>query len=102
MMKAIQLSFAAIAVSVVAMAWAPQAVADVERAAMVTTSCFACHSIDGTGNMPNLVGYPPDILVMQMRMFKDGTRPATIMDRIAKGYEDPDFVLMGEYFGTIK
>lgn len=102
MMKAIQLSFAAIAVSVVAMAGAPQAVADVERAAMVTTSCFACHSIDGTGNIPNLVGYPPDILVMQMRMFKDGTRPATIMDRIAKGYEDGDFVLMGEHFGTIK
>jgi cytochrome subunit of sulfide dehydrogenase len=101
-MKAVHWGLAAIAVSVTAMAGAPVAVADVDRAAMVTTSCFACHSIDGTGNIPNLVGYPPDILVMQMRMFKDGTRPATIMDRVAKGYGDEDFVLMGEYFGTIK
>ena len=102
MMKAVHLFLAAIAVSVTALAGVAQAVADVERAAMVTTHCFACHSIDGTGNMPNLVGYPPDILVMQMRMFKDGSRPATIMNRIALGYTDEDFVQMGEYFGTIK
>ena len=102
MMKAVNLFLAAIAVSVTALAGVSQAVADVERAAMVTTHCFACHSIDGTGNMPNLVGYPPDILVMQMRMFKDGSRPATIMNRIALGYTDEDFVQMGEYYGTIK
>jgi len=101
MMKAVHLSLAAIAVSVAALAGASQAVA-VERAAMVTTHCFACHSIDGTGSMPNLVGYPADILVMQMRMFKDGSRPATIMNRIALGYTDEDFVQMGEYFGAIK
>nr|WP_296747438.1 c-type cytochrome [Thioalkalivibrio sp.] len=102
MMKAVRLPLAAISVSVAALAGAPQAVADVDRAAMVTAHCFACHSIDGTGNMPNLVGYPPDVLVMQMRMFKDGSRPATIMNRIALGYTDEDFVQMGEYFGTIK
>jgi sulfide dehydrogenase cytochrome subunit len=102
MMKAVHVSLAGIVVSVAALTGVPQAAADVERAAMVTTSCFACHSIDGTGNMPNLVGYPPDILVMQMRMFKDGSRPATIMNRIAKGYADEDFVLMGEYFGSVE
>ena len=101
-MQAKRWSLAAMAVFVTTLAGAPQAVADVERPAMVTTSCFACHSVDGTGNMPNLVGYPTDILVMQMRMFKDGSRPATIMNRIAAGYDDEDFVLMGEYFGTIK
>lgn len=101
-MKAVHLSLAAIALSVGAFAGASSAVADVDRAAMVTTSCFACHSIDGTGSMPNLVGYPADILVMQMRMFKDGSRPATIMDRVARGYSDEDFVLMGEYFSSIQ
>lgn len=101
-MKNKRLSLAAIAVSIAAISGTPLALADVERAAMVTTHCFACHSIDGTGNMPNLVGYPPDILVMQMRMFKDGSRPGTIMNRIALGYSDEDFVQMGEHFGTIK
>jgi cytochrome subunit of sulfide dehydrogenase len=102
MMKVLQISIAAIAVSCAAMALAPNAVADVERGELITTSCFACHSIDGTGNMPNLVGYPTDLLVSQMKMFKDGSRPGTIMNRIAVGYSDEEIAKMGEHFGTLQ
>ncbi|MCA1789521.1 MAG: cytochrome C, partial [Thioalkalivibrio sp.] len=55
-----------------------------------------------TGNMPNLVGYPRDLLVSQMQAFKDGSRPGTIMNRLAKGYSDEEIVHMADYFATIQ
>jgi sulfide dehydrogenase cytochrome subunit len=100
-MKRSRILAAGIAVSMMTIALAPQA-AEVERGALLTTSCFACHSIDVTGNMPNLVGYPRDLLVSQMQAFKDGSRPGTIMNRLAKGYSDEEIVQMADYFATIQ
>jgi len=100
-MKRSRILAAGIAVSMMTIALAPQA-AEVERGALLTTSCFACHSIDVTGNMPNLVGYPRDLLVSQMQAFKDGSRPGTIMNRLAKGYTDEEIVQMADYFATIQ
>ncbi|AHE98376.1 c-type cytochrome [Thioalkalivibrio paradoxus] len=79
-----------------------QAMADTGREALLTTSCFTCHSIDATGNMPNLVGYPRDLMISQMQMFSNGSRPSTIMDRIARGYSEADYVVMADYFATIE
>ena len=100
-MKRSRILAAGIAVSMMTIALAPQA-AGVERGALLTTSCFSCHSIDATGNMPNLVGYPRDLLVSQMQAFKDGSRPGTIMNRLAKGYTDEEIVQMADYFATIQ
>ena len=33
-----------------------------------------------------------------MRAFRDGARPATIMQQIAKGYSDAQIDLMADYF----
>jgi cytochrome c553 len=33
-----------------------------------------------------------------MKAFRDGTRPATIMHQLAKGYSDEQIELMAEYF----
>lgn len=90
------------AVLMIALAHVPQAAAEVTRGKLLTTSCFACHSIDGTGNMPNLVGYPRDLMISQMKAFKDGSRPGTIMNRLAKGYTDEEIVLMADYFSQIQ
>ena len=35
-----------------------------------------------------------------MQAFKDGSRKATVMDRIAKGYSDTDIKAMGDYFAS--
>jgi cytochrome subunit of sulfide dehydrogenase len=37
-----------------------------------------------------------------MQMFSDGSRPATIIDRIAKGHTDEEFAMMADYFATIQ
>lgn len=101
-MKRSRILAAGIAVSMMAMAVAPQVAADPTRGALITSSCFACHSIDGTGNMPNLVGYPRDLLISQMKAFKDGSRQGTIMNRLAKGYSDEEIVQMGDYFAKVQ
>lgn len=103
-MKHSRILAAGIAVSMMALAYVPQAAAEVERGELLTTSCFSCHSIDleGAGNMPNLVGYPRDLMISQMQAFKDGSRPGTIMNRHAKGYTDEEIVMMADYFDTIQ
>ncbi len=101
-MKRSRILTAGIAASMMALAYVPQAAADVERGQLLATSCFSCHSIDGTGNMPNLVGYPRDLMISQMQAFKDGSRPATIMDRHSKGYTDEEIVLIADYYATLQ
>jgi sulfide dehydrogenase cytochrome subunit len=102
-MKKITLPFAAGAVGALLTLIAPAtSLAEVDRAAQITTTCFSCHSVDGAGSMPGLVGYPRDMLISQMQAFKDGSRPATIMGRIAKGYSEDEFVLMADYLSTLQ
>lgn len=101
-MKRSRILAAGFAVSLLALAHVPQAAAEVTRGQLLTSSCFSCHSIDGTGNMPNLVGYPRDLMISQMRAFKDGSRPGTIMNRHARGYTDEEIVLMADYFAQIQ
>lgn len=101
MRKYVSLS-AGLALGVAALTVAPQAIADeVTRGQLITSSCFSCHTIDGPTNMPNLVGYPRDLMISQMQMFKDGSRPSTIMGRHAAGYTDEEIVLMADYFAKI-
>jgi cytochrome subunit of sulfide dehydrogenase len=70
--------------------------------ALLTTSCLTRHGIAATGNLSNLVGYPRGLLFTEMQMFSDGSRPATIIDRIAKGHTDEEFAMMADYFATIQ
>jgi cytochrome subunit of sulfide dehydrogenase len=62
-----------------------------EPGARLAANCAACHGTNGAGKgdtLPTLAGQPKDELMASMRAFKAGTRPATIMHQIAKGYTD--------------
>lgn len=63
-------------------------------------TCTNCHGTQGRspGTMPSLAGLPQAYLVEQMKQFRDGTRPATIMHEIAKGYTDQQAALLADYF----
>ena len=43
--------------------------------------------------------YPASAIVSQMKAFKDGSRPATVMARHAKGYSDEDIAALAKYIG---
>ena len=47
--------------------------------------------------MASLAGLPKDYLVAQMKAFRDGARPATVMPQIAKGYSDAQIELVADY-----
>jgi sulfide dehydrogenase cytochrome subunit len=70
----------------------------------LAAACAICHGTNGwsAGGLPNLAGQPKEYLVKQMRDFRDGKRPATIMHQIAKGYTDEQYDLLAGYFAAQK
>lgn len=70
-------------------------------AAMMANTCAGCHGTDGKSvgpASPNLAGMSETYFIDTMTAFKEGTRPATIMDRIAKGYSEAQIESMATYF----
>jgi len=79
------------------------AVAQEREAAYVSANCANCHGPQGRGGgaVPSLAGLPSRYIVEQMQAFKAGTRPATIMHQLAKGYTDAQIELMASYFSSL-
>jgi cytochrome c553 len=74
------------------------------NAAYLAANCANCHGTKGkaVGGMPNLAGQNRDYIIAQMRAFRDGQRPATIMHQLAKGYTDDQIALIADHFSKIK
>lgn len=70
----------------------------------LAASCALCHGTNGSnaGGLPNLAGQPRDYIAQQLRDFRDGKRPATIMHQIAKGYTEPQIDSLAQYFAAQK
>lgn len=66
----------------------------------LAATCTNCHGTQGrgAGAMPSLAGLPQTYLIEQMKQFREGGRPATIMHEIAKGYSDEQTALIAGYF----
>lgn len=78
--------------------------ADITRGKILASTCFACHGTDGksSGAIPSIYGFPAETLYHNMKAFQDGTRPATVMGRHAKGYTDEEIRLIAEYLSNIR
>ncbi len=71
---------------------------------MMANTCAGCHGTAGKSvgpASPNLAGMSSIYFVDSMTAFKEGSRPATIMGRIAKGYNESQIEAMGEYFASL-
>lgn len=72
----------------------------------LAATCANCHGTDGRtvqgSAVPSLAGMPKDYMVQQMKAFKDGTRPATVMHQLAKGLTDQQIESAAAYFSTLK
>ena len=74
---------------------------DSAAARSLAATCASCHGTDGrsaTKEVASLAGLPREHIASQMRAFRDGSRPATVMHQIAKGYSDQQIDLMADYF----
>jgi cytochrome c553 len=83
----------------------PAAQAQDTAARNLTASCAICHGTDGravTKDVVPLAGLPREHIASQMRAFRDGQRPATVMHQIAKGYTDQQIDAMAAWFASQK
>jgi cytochrome c553 len=82
------------------------AVAQDANARNLAAGCAICHGTQGkpAPNAPliPLAGLPQDHIATQMRAFRDGKRPATVMHQIAKGYTDAQIDAMAAWFAGQK
>ena len=65
-------------------------------------ACSGCHPA-GTGvdtTAPRLIGLKAADIVSAMQAFRTGARPATVMDRIAKGFTPPETDAIAQWYAT--
>ena len=96
---------AALLLAVAALPVAAQDVAALRQQALAAT-CANCHgtqgrAVDGAA-VPGLAGMPAAYLVDQLKTFKAGTRPATVMHQLAKGYSEAQIEQLAAYFAAQK
>jgi cytochrome subunit of sulfide dehydrogenase len=72
----------------------------------LAATCANCHGTNGKAvegsSVVTLAGMPREYIVAQMKAFKDGTRPATIMHQLSKGYTDDQINKIAVYFSEQK
>jgi cytochrome c553 len=70
----------------------------------LAATCSACHGTNGhsVGGTPVLAGLGRAHFIKQMKDFKSGARPATVMHRHANGYSDAEIEKMADYFAAQK
>jgi cytochrome subunit of sulfide dehydrogenase len=72
----------------------------------LAATCANCHGTNGKATegsaVVTLAGMPQDYIVTQMKAFKSGARPATIMHQLSKGYSDAQIEQVAAYFAAQK
>src|SRR3954447_7131196 len=67
-------------------------------------ACLACHGEKGiseTPEVPSLAGMPADFTLIQLFLFRQGTRKVEIMNDLAKDMTDDDLRKFAEYFSKL-
>jgi cytochrome subunit of sulfide dehydrogenase len=84
---------------------APAPAQEEARARGLAATCFTCHGNDGhsVGGVPSaLAGRNGMELLRILKDFRAGTRAATVMHQLARGYTDEQLELIAAYFAGVK
>ncbi|MFC7554658.1 c-type cytochrome [Pseudoroseomonas wenyumeiae] len=75
-----------------------------QTASVVAEGCVACHGPGGrgSGTVPPLAGRDAAELSAAMTAFRANERPATIMNRIARGYTEAESAAAAAYFSGLR
>jgi cytochrome c553 len=65
-------------------------------------ACSGCHATSASVDTPapRLVGMKADDILAAMLAFRAGARPATVMDRIAKGFTESEAAAIAQWYAT--
>ena len=99
-----------LAASLLGLAGSAYAQADAGKEALYVKSlaatCANCHGTNGRAvegsSVVSIAGLDKAYMVAQMKAFKAGTRPATIMHQLSKGYSDAQIETLATYFAAQK
>ena len=74
------------------------------RTRTMAANCAYCHGPDGKsrGAIPTIAGLERGYFIQQMKDFKSGARPATVMHQHAAGYNDEEIEKLAAWFAAIK
>ena len=87
--------------------WAAQAQSpDALYVRSLAATCANCHGTNGRtvdqSAVPGLAGMPREYMLRQLQSFRDGSRPATVMHQITKGFTQPQLEQIAGYFAAQK
>ena len=72
----------------------------------LAATCANCHGTDGRTTdgsaVPALAGMPREYMLLQLKSFRDGSRPATVMHQITKGFSEAQLQQVAGYFAAQK
>ena len=72
----------------------------------LAATCANCHGTEGRPvegeAMPRLAGQPREALAAALRAFRDGSRQATVMHQLAKGYSNEEIDALAAYFAALR
>jgi cytochrome c553 len=71
----------------------------------LAAGCAICHGTEGravTKDVVPLAGLQKEYIAKQLRDFRDGKRPATVMLQIARGYSDPQIDALAAWYAAQK
>ncbi len=84
----------------------PTSAANILHQRTLAATCANCHGTDGRSaegaSVPSLAGQPQATLVAQLKAFKDGSRPGTIMPQLARGLSEAQIDQLASYFAALK
>jgi cytochrome c553 len=81
----------------------PGAADAVGRGATLALNCTMCHGAQGisASDSPNLAGQYPEVVIKQLRDYRSGKRPSSIMAALAAGLSDRDIADLAAYFAYL-
>jgi cytochrome c553 len=91
-----------LAAAVLALAATPLPPAAAAEAPPGASSCSGCHAPTAGVDtpVPRLAGRNAGELTAQMQAFRSGERPATVMDKIAKGFSDAEVQAIAAWYAA--
>lgn len=68
------------------------------------SACSGCHATSSKVETPapRLIGVKAADIESAMRAYRAGERPATVMDRIAKGFSDDEVKAIAAWYAALK
>ena len=67
------------------------------------SSCLGCHPVAAdSGPVLSLSTLTAEQMVTAMQAFRSGTRPSTVMDRVAKGFSDEEVRAIAQWYARAK